>query len=202
LKPYPTFSLLVVCSFLSAISFSLIVSTSASSQTTKPAANSFSIQPISTSTATKSSCPKDLATLTNLLIQDIPDYSNRVIQITQDEHQDAGIDSYIVTAGQPEIEPLNLPYIKYHETADKTPQQIFFTTLERQYTNNRRIEREAYHWLFVTLTDSGWYPVTMFSRFGSATQNTPPTPPQESSNGIIGQAVSIWLRDCRANTIK
>lgn len=175
------------------LSVTLIYSPSVNSETTIRASNSSS----PTSTETSKSCPTDLVSLTALLIREIPDYSNRVIQRTQDEHQQANIDTYVIAAGKPEIEPLNLPQIKYGEAKDDTPRQIFFTTLERQYTNNKIIERQTYHWLFVTLTDSGWYPVTMFSRFGNATKNTPPTPPQESSNGIIGQAVNLWLRDCR-----
>lgn len=163
--------------------------------------NSSLIQPISIPTEKSKNCPRDLTTLTTQLLQDIPDYGNRVIQRTQDKHQQANIQTYIVAAGRPEFEPLNLPQIKYTEAKDNQPQQIFFTTLEKQYTNNQKIERETYHWLFVTLTDSGWYLVTMFSRFGNATKNTPPTPPQESSNGIIGQAVNLWLRDCRADAL-
>lgn len=163
--------------------------------------NSSSIQPTSIPAEKSKNCPTDLTTLTTKLLQDIPDYSNRVIQRTQDKHQQANIQTYIVAAGRPEFEPLNLPQINYTEAKDNQPQQIFFTTLEKQYTNNQKIERETYHWLFVTLADSGWYLVTMFSRFGNATKNTPPTPPQESSNGIIGQAVNLWLRDCRADAL-
>jgi hypothetical protein len=183
-----------------AIAILIIFSTSVQGETTDRASNSeptIESTPSSTSTETSKSCPRDLEGLTTHLIQKIPDYSNRVIQRTQESHQNAKIDTYVITAGRPEIEPLNLPQINYSATTDKTPQQIFFTTLERQYTNNKKIERETYHWLFVTLADSGWYLVTMFSRFGNATKNTPLTPPQESSNGIIGQAVSLWLRDCR-----
>ena len=32
-------------------------------------------------------------------------------------------------------------------------------------------------------------------------QTRPPTPPRETSEGIIGQAVRLWLRDCRAGAI-
>ena len=190
------------CSTAIAILFlTLTYPSSVSSETTNRSSNSPLIKPTSTSTETPKSCPTERASLTPLLIKDIPNYSNRVIQRTQNYHQAAGIDTYIVIAGQPKLEPLNLPQIKYSATTDDTPQQIFFTTLERQYSNNQKLERETYHWLFVTLTDSGWYLVTMFSRFGNATKNTPPTPPQESSNGIIGQAVNLWLRDCRANAL-
>ena len=178
---------------------SLTYPSSVSSETSDRASNSSLAKPTPASTLMEieKSCPHDIANLTTLLIEDIPDYSNRVLKRTQNIHQDAGIDTYIVTAGQPELEPLNLPQIDYGSTTPETTKQIFFTTLERQYNNRKKIERQTYHWLFVTMTDSGWHLVTMYSRFGHATKNTPPTPPIESSNGIIGQAASLWLRDCR-----
>ena len=150
---------------------------------------------------TTKNCPTDPKILTERLLEDLPDYGNRVLKRTQDDHYAAGIDTYIIVAGQPEFEPLNLPQIKYHPTKPKDVEQIFFTTLERQYQNKQKIEREAYHWLFVTMADDGWYLVTMFSRFGDAAKNTPPAPPIESSKGIVGQAISLWLRDCRQSAI-
>ena len=149
----------------------------------------------------KNSCPTDLANLTTLLLKDLPNYANRVLKRTQDIHQDVGIDNYIIVAGQPELEPLNLPQINYDLDTSEQPEQIFFTTLERQYNNGKKLERETYHWLFVTLTDEGWYMFTIFSRFGDSVEDTPPSPPRESSDGIIGQAVSLWLRDCRADVL-
>ena len=143
------------------------------------------------------SCPKDFETLTKNLLKDLPDYANRVLKRTQDEHFEVGIDTYIITAGRSQLEPLNLPQINYQQTDADTIEQVFFTTLERQYNKGKVIERETYHWLFVTMADEDWYLMTIFSRFGDATKNTPPTPPHESSDGIIGQAVNLWLRDCR-----
>ena len=148
--------------------------------------------------ASASSCPTELTDLTALLLQDLPNYANRVLKRTQDRHFDVGIDNYIIVAGQPELEPLNLPQINYDLDTSEQPEQIFFTTLERQYNNGKAIERETYHWLFVTPTENGWYMFTIFSRFGDSTEGTPPSPPRESSDGVIGQAVSLWLRDCRA----
>ena len=163
----------------------------------RTSANNLDRDLLLTQSSESKSCTQDITELSSLLLEDIPDYSNRVIKRTQDIHQDAGIDTYIITAGVPETEPLNLPQIDYGLTSPETTEQIFFTTLERQYTNRQKIERQTFHWLFVTMTDSGWHLVTMYSRFGHATKNTPSTPPQESSNGIIGQAASLWLRDCR-----
>ncbi len=148
------------------------------------------------------SCPPDVATLSDRLIEDIADYGNRVIQTTQDSHQDEGIYNYIIFAGKAELQPLGLPQIDYGFSAADATEQIFFTTKEREYFKLRKSERQTYHWLFVTLTESGWHLVAMFSRFGHETQDTPPTPPQESSKGIIGQAASLWLRDCRADSLR
>ncbi|BAU64566.1 hypothetical protein STA3757_19380 [Stanieria sp. NIES-3757] len=150
---------------------------------------------------TNNSCPADIKTLTSLLLRDLPNYANRVIQTTQNLNQAAGIETYIITAGKAEYEPLNLPQLQYDPITSDSPEQVFFTVLERQYSNNQRLERQTFHWLFLTPSDEGWYMVTMYSRFGSSGQNNLPTPPQESSNGIIGQAVNRWLRDCRGGSI-
>jgi len=74
--------------------------------------------------------------------------------------------------------------------------------LERQYIDNQIIDIQTYHWLFLTQTDSGWRTVMMFSRFGNSAKNMPPTPPRETTNGIIGQGVKLWLKDCRAGTVR
>lgn len=146
------------------------------------------------------SCPQDLENLTSLMLKDLADYANRVIQRTQDSHRREGFDSYVIFAGKSEFEPLNLPQLQYSSVTKNNPEQIFFTTSERQYIDNtRQIETQNYHWLFLTQTTSGWRMVTMFSRFNSSTKSNLPTPPIESSKGIIGQGVSLWLRDCRAN---
>ncbi len=146
------------------------------------------------------SCPAEVEPLSSLLVKDLPDYANRVIQRTQALHRQAGVDSYVIAASKPELEPLDLPQIQYNPHSSNSPKQVFFTTLERRYLNNRKSETENYHWLFLTQTSSGWHMVTMFSRFGSSAREYPPTPPLETSNGIVGQAISLWLRDCRAGS--
>lgn len=147
-------------------------------------------------------CPSDVTGLTSMLLKDLPSYANRVIQRTQDSHRKAGIDSYIITAGKAEFKPLNLPKIQYNPLNSQSPEQIFFTVLERQYIDNHKIvEIETYHWLFLTQTSSGWRMVMMFSRFGDRREDNVPTPPQETSNGIIGQGIQLWLRDCRAGRV-
>ncbi|MEL6439763.1 MAG: hypothetical protein AAFQ80_10975 [Cyanobacteria bacterium J06621_8] len=147
-------------------------------------------------------CPENINQLTAHLLKDLPAYSNRVIQRTQDINQRFGIENYIVTASKAEFEPLGLPKLQYSPLNHQEPQQVFFTVLERQYKNDEIINIETYHWLFLTLTESGWRTVMMFSRFGNSQENLPSAPPRESTNGIIGQGVQLWLRDCRAGTVR
>ena len=147
-------------------------------------------------------CPNDVKELTPILLKNLPSYSNRVIQRTQDRNQDAGIENYIITASEAEFEPLDLPRLQYNQIDDLDPEQIFFTVLERQYIEGEIVTISTYHWLFLTNTDSGWRTVMLFSRFGNSRDRVPPAPPRETTNGIIGRGVRLWLRDCRAGTVR
>lgn len=147
-------------------------------------------------------CPANIQELTSLLLTDLPGYSNRVIQRTQDLNKSAGVRNYIITASEAEFEPLGLPRLQYDKIDNQDPKQVFFTVLERQYINDKIVDLQTYHWLFLTQTDSGWRTVMMFSRFGDFAANMPPTPPRETTNGIIGQGVKLWLKDCRAGTVR
>ena len=147
-------------------------------------------------------CPDDVEELTALLLKDLPAYSNRVIQRTQDLNQAAGIENYIITASEAEFQPLPLPRLQYNSIDDKDPEQVFFTIFERQYIDGKIVEIQTFHWLFLTQTDSGWRTVMMFSRFGNNNEERPPTPPKETTDGIIGRGVQLWLRDCRAGTVR
>ena len=150
-----------------------------------------------------SACPADLKPLTDLLVQDLPSYANRVIQRAAILPESAEIDTYVIVAGQPEFEPLSLGPGQYSDskTEPEPPEQVFFTTLERQYLDNRVFITQNYHWLFLTQTDDGWRMALLYTRLGSPS-NTPPRPPLETSDSIIGQAVRLWLRDCQAGTLR
>ena len=173
--------------------------------------NQPSIEQILTVDAKGNSCSQELESLTDSLLRDLPNYSNRVIQRTQNMSRDAGISTFILTAGKGEFEPLDLLQIQDSQSTIESTRQIFFTTLERQYITDsrnsespqtRKLERETYHWLFLAPTAEGWRMVAMYSRFGSSGANNLPTPAQDSSKGIIGQAVQLWLKDCRATPAK
>lgn len=158
------------------------------------------IKPINTSQ--NSSCPADLKTLTALMLEDLPNYANRVIQRTQILSNDKDDARYIIVAGKSEFEPLDLNQTQYRSNSQESAQQVFFTTLERQYFNNKILEVQNYHWLFLTDSPGGWRLVMMFSRLGSPSEGRSPLPPQETSDSVVGQAVSLWLRDCRAGAIR
>lgn len=152
-----------------------------------------------------SKCPGDVETLTSLMLKDLPSYANRVMQRSRRSVKTPSSSSSVLVAGRPEFEPLTLgpgPYTPPASAMDlEPPQQVFFTTLERQYRGGKASYMQLYHWLFLTQTPEGWRVATMFSRIGSSS-GRPPTPPQESSKGVVGQAVNIWLRDCRAGAIR
>ena len=156
--------------------------------------------------ATLETCPADVETLTSQLIRDLPSYANRVIQRARRLNRTVDSFSYVLVAGKPEFAPLSLGPGQYSSAASvadvEPPKQVFITTLERQYLRGKAIESQHYHWLFLTQTPGGWRLALMFSRIGSSSPGRPPTPPRESSKGVIGQAVTIWLRDCRAGAIR
>lgn len=147
------------------------------------------------------SCQRqDIKTLTNRLLQDLPSYANRASQRARRLSRKSDFYSYVLVAGRPEFEPLTLGPGVYtpKSSADSQIQQIFFTTLERQYTAGQAIELQEFHWVFLTQTKSGWRLATMFSQIGGYPMKKPPTPPRESSDGVIAQAIEVWLRDCHA----
>ncbi|NEO12133.1 MAG: hypothetical protein F6K59_27140 [Moorea sp. SIO3F7] len=164
------------------------------------------LQPVNLQPSPGQTCSVEVETLTSLLLKDLPSYANRVIQRAR--RSDSTVDnfSYVIVAGKPEFEPL--PLKSFQSTTVPNPtdsealQQIFLTTLERKYFKDKAVELQNYHWLFLTKSSDGWRLVMIFSRIGSVSEGKLPTPPRESTNGVIGQAVKTWLRDCRAGTIR
>ncbi|MBR8826300.1 MAG: hypothetical protein DSM107014_00095 [Gomphosphaeria aponina SAG 52.96 = DSM 107014] len=145
-------------------------------------------------------CPADLEKLTTVMLQELPNYANRVIHSSQSLGSTNS--GYVIVAGQPEFKPLKLNELQYTPVLPESSEQVFFTTLERQYLNGKIVEVQNYHWLFLTQTPTGWRMIMIFSRTGSDHQNRPPAPPQETSNGVIGQAIGVWLRDCNSRFLK
>ena len=158
----------------------------------------------------QTTCPEEVETLTALLLRDIPNYTNRVLQRTVAALPDNEVDgrapyrpSYVLIAGRPELEPLDLNDYTYTTSPDAGGPltQIFFTTLSRQYSGLRDKQVQEYHWLFLTQADDGWRLALMFSAIDDVGSMRSPLPPRENSRGSVGQAVQLWLRDCRAGAI-
>lgn len=150
-------------------------------------------------------CPSDVETLTPLLLRDLPNYANRVLQRARSIQNTPDLQRFILFAGRAEYEPLDLgptQQLPTAKTPSDPPKQIFFTTLERQYVNQKPLEIQNYHWLFLTQSADGWRLAMALTRFGTMDKTQPPSPPRDTSDGVIGQAVNLWLRDCRAGSIR
>mgnify|MGYP001801407741 CR=1 FL=1 len=95
-------------------------------------------------------CPRDFETLTNLLVRDIPSYTNRILQSSVADIPDSYRPAYVVTASLPERTPLDITDQVYTTDTDSYPQlqQLFFTTLERQYTDLEVTAINHFHWLY------------------------------------------------------
>ncbi|KYC36176.1 hypothetical protein WA1_41310 [Scytonema hofmannii PCC 7110] len=149
---------------------------------------------------------QNLEALTTQMLRDLPSYANRASQRSRRLSRKNEVFSYIVVAGRPEFEPLPLNPSEHTVDSVKTQsegvEQVFFTTLERQYVNGKAIQLQEFHWLFLTKAENSWLFVMMFSQIGSYPKNQPPTPPRDSSNGVIAQGISNWLRDCRAESVR
>jgi hypothetical protein len=151
-------------------------------------------------------CPADLPTLTPLLLRDLPSYANRVSQRAYTDFRTADLPGYVILADRPEYAPLELnpeslnSAIASPMTEDQ-PAQIFFTTLERQYVSGKPISLQHYHRVFLVETQEGWQLSLMFSTIGNYPADQPPTPPQDTSQGVIAQAIRLWLRDCHAGSV-
>lgn len=165
--------------------------------------------PVTTETETSSPflrppavCPAEIETLTAGLLRDLPSYANRVARRTLGTTPNDTNFGTVLLAGRAEFEPLPLEALAFDPAADAATQQIFFTTLERRYLDAETISLEQYHWLFLVPAADGWRLTLMFSRTAKDEPAIrPPTPPQESSDGIVGQAIQLWLRDCRAGAV-
>ncbi|MBD0267644.1 MAG: hypothetical protein ICV77_05045 [Cyanobacteria bacterium Co-bin8] len=150
-------------------------------------------------------CPEDLETLVTGLVRDLPGYANRVasrtlVGLAAAEWPFGGV----LVVGEPELEPIDLSNRIFRDLPgiEAATAQVFFTTLERQYVNEQAVLLQHYHWLFLAPSDRGWLMVFMFSSVGPyPAAGRAPSPPQDSTDGIIGQAVGLWLRDCRARSV-
>lgn len=149
---------------------------------------------------------QSLETFITHLLRDLPSYANRASQRGRRLRRSSDIYSYMLIAGKPEFQPLPLKFDSDNNDGQKSTtsevEQVFFTTLERQYVDRKAVELEEFHWLFLTKTSNGWRFVIMFSQTGAYPQQQPPSPPRDSSNGSVAQGIKAWLRDCEAGSVR
>ncbi|MEH2249717.1 hypothetical protein [Nostoc sp.] len=198
------YSWLLACSFWVLGSNSLAYPAFSTNLTPKPSALA---ERENVNDGAKSLCSEqNLETLTIKLLQDLPSYTNRVSQRARRLSRSSDIYSYMLVAGRPEFTPLPLNLEEYSADAAKSAasgvEQVFFTTLERQYIGKKAVELQEFHWLLLTKTKTGWRLVMMFSQTGSHSAKQPLSPPRDSSNGTVAQAVNAWLRDCQAGSVR
>lgn len=152
--------------------------------------------------STPQTCPAKLDQLTNLLVRDLPSYTNRLIQ--QRHNRTDKSYSSIVTASMPDLQPIETISREYPpQFPQAAPQQVFIGTLERQYTGLQSSQLQQFHWLFLAQTKMGWRLANIYSRTSSfPSANTSISPPIESSKTVVGEAVRIWLNDCYLGKVR
>lgn len=154
--------------------------------------------PISPVHAARIACPTEAEPMVKAMLPELPGYANRIAARSRLSTIRSPRSS-VLLAGRPEFEPLPL---NSSRPVDPTLKQVFITTLGREFVSGKGIEIQQFHWLFLTRTSERWQLALMFTRIGTTTPNQPITPPRESRDGVIGQAVQLWLRDCNARGIR
>lgn len=142
----------------------------------------------------KSTCPENsdnLEIIVAALVLDLPSYVNREIQRDRLPNEDY-LKRNIVIAGRPEFEPLPIDDTPFRK---ENINQIFLTTLERQYRDSQVVELQQFHWLFMRQNQTQWELVNMFSIEESLPENIPPQP-EDSSNGVFAKGIRYWLKGC------
>ncbi|WP_225977420.1 hypothetical protein [Nostoc sp. CENA543] len=163
----------------------------------------FLLLPYSSARGEKSVCAeKDLPTLTTQLLRDLPSYANRASQRGRRLQRSSDIFSYMLVAGRPEFQPLPLQPVEQQKSTNQNIEQVFFTTLSRQYIDNKVVELQEFHWLLLTKTPDIPQFLMMFTQTGAYPQKQPPSPPRDSSNGSVAQGIKAWLRDCQAGSLR
>jgi hypothetical protein len=147
--------------------------------------------------AARIACPTEVEPLVKSMQRDLPGYANRIAVRSQTGNARSP-KSFVIIAGRPEFEPLPL---NSDRPIDPKLKQAFITTLERETVGGKAIDLQQFHWLFLTRSSQGWQLALMFTRIGT-TAPQPIIPPTESREGVIGQAVQLWLRDCNAQGLR
>lgn len=201
-----------------------------------PSARASPLPPPAQHSSSAQGCPKAIEPWTEQLLAALPSYTNRVIQRQRVAGSPPPL--YVVVAGAAEILPW--PMGEAMGEAPRDPQQpspttryqIFFTTLERQYSRAQTPSASAlhsqtlqqFHWLIVSRTlpsaassqglppkpgsfetelPATWQILSMRSQLAPYPADSRLlSPPRDARRGAIAQAIHLWLRDCAAQPFR
>lgn len=141
-------------------------------------------------------CQQPLTELMPPLLDALPSYTNRVMQRSQ--IGGVPLRTYILIAGNADFDPLPLAQQQWQTEVPDTTKQVFFTTLERSYTDQRAIASQNFYWAFFVQTEQGWQLALLYQQLGGSSPDQPPSPRRDASTGAIAQGIRLWLRDCQA----
>lgn len=119
-------------------------------------------------------CPQELEPLIEEMLKDLPGYANRVIIRSRFPSTTPTLSPYVLLAGKPNYTPLPLQVRQFETKLPDQTEQVFFTTLEREYTNQGAQDRQNYHWLFLTSVEGNRKLVMLYTQIGSTNPNIPP----------------------------
>jgi hypothetical protein len=154
--------------------------------------------PLRAEQTSQTACSQPLDVLIPQLLAALPSYTNRVTQRSQVLAGDIPLNTYILLAGNADFDPMPLTQQQWQPTVANTTHQVFFTTLEREYTQQRAIERQNFYWAFWVLTQQGWRLPLLYQQLGGEDPLSPTAPRRDASTSAIAQGINLWLRDCRA----
>lgn len=146
--------------------------------------------------ASQNHCKQSLPELIPPLMDALPSYTNRVTQRSRSGN--IPLQTYVLIAGNADFDPLPLVQQQWRSVVPDTTKQIFFTTMERSYTDQRAIATQNFYWAFFVETDQGWQLALLYQQLGGFSKNQPTSPRRDASNGAIAQGIKLWLRDCQA----
>ena len=153
-------------------------------------------RPLSAKNSPQAHCRQPLPELIPPLMDALPSYTNRVMQ--RSKIGSVPLQTYVLIAGNPDFDPLPIAQQQWRSVVPNTTEQIFFTTMERSYTDQRAIVSQNFYWAFFVETHQGWQLALLYQQLGGFPENQPTSPRRDASNGAIAQGIKLWLRDCQA----
>ncbi len=146
-------------------------------------------------------CPTAFEPLIEQLLKNLPHYANRLL-VKSRKLGGPPPGNYVMVISPPDFQALPLA-----DRAPSNPQpdhrQVFFTSLERQYSTHRITPLQGFHWSIWAPSSSGWQLVSLRSQLGpgpSAQSDRILVPPKEADYSPIAEGIRLWLRDCAPPT--